>query len=308
MQLVNFGPAGLERPGVDCGERILDVVGALTRRGHHAVSAMVDLISLPEWRLVVDTLVTGATEADYVTKEGLRLGPPVTRPPKVLVVGANTYSHVKEAAVVSKGRTPNRPMIVAKASTAVVGPYDDVVCPTEAVTMDYEVELGVIIGQAARHVTVEDAYRYIAGYTVVNDMSDRNLQTAAHEDVDFYRGHYLGKSYDGFCPAGPALITPDEVGDLLDPASITLRSYVNDDLRQDSDLTDLCFGVPELVSYMSGVMTLLPGDLICTGSPAGVGAFRNPPAYLRPGDTVRTEVGRVGVMVNRIVAPGNRAG
>lgn len=302
MRLVSFGPAGVERPGVLLGEVILDLRAALARRGHYGISTLTDLVSLPYWRRIAELLVDEADDDDLFAASGQRLGSPIPRPGKVIVIGANTYSHVREASVVSRGVPPLRPMAIAKAPTAVVGPYDDVVRPGGARTVDYEVELGVVIGRAARHVTAADALAVVAGFTVVNEMSDRDLQIAAHEDNDFYRGHYLGKSYDGFCPTGPALVTPDELDDLRDPASIQLRTWVNDSLRQDADLTDLCFPVAELVSYLSTVMTLLPGDLICTGSPAGVGAFQDPPTYLSPGDIVRTEVTGLGGTMTRIIA------
>jgi 2-keto-4-pentenoate hydratase/2-oxohepta-3-ene-1,7-dioic acid hydratase in catechol pathway len=302
MRLVSFGPAGVERPGLQVGAQILDLRAALARRGHYGISTLTDLISLPYWRRIAQLLADEAGEEDLLAPGGQRLGAPIPRPGKVIVIGGNTYSHIQEAAIVSRGVPPLRPMAIAKAPTAVVGPGDDVVCPRGAQTVDYEVELGVVIGSAARHVTAGDALSVVAGFTVVNEMSDRDLQIAAHEDNDFYRGHYLGKSYDGFCPAGPALVTPDELDDLRDPASIRLRTWVNDDLRQDADLTDLCFSVAELVAYLSTVMTLLPGDLICTGSPAGVGAFQQPPAYLSPGDIVRTEITGLGGTTTRIVA------
>lgn len=302
MRLVSVGPREVERPGVLLGEHVLDLRAALARRGHRGIATLTDLLSLPYWRQITELLVTEAVADDLLPADGQRIGAPIPTPGKVIVMGANTHSHVAEASRVSHGVPPLRPMAIAKAPTAVVGPHDDVVQPAEASTVDYEVELGVVIGAVTRHVDVADALSAVAGYTVVNEMSDRDLQIAAHEDNDFYRGHYLGKSYDGFCPAGPALVTPDELDHLREPASTRLRTWVNDELRQDSDLADLVFPVAEIVSYLSSVMTLLPGDLICTGSPAGVGAFQSPPAYLSVGDVVRTDITGLGGTTTRIVA------
>ncbi|MGW3635887.1 fumarylacetoacetate hydrolase family protein [Streptomyces sp. NPDC005122] len=301
MRFVSFGPRHVESPGILLGDSILDVRRALARRGHHAIGTLTDLLALPYWREIATVLVEQADLAEMVPVSDTRIGPPVPRPGQVILMGANTFSHVREASVGTDGTPPRRPMAVGKAPGAVVGPTDDIVQPLGAGTVDYEVELGVVIGTVARHVPVERALDVIAGVTVVNDMSDRDLQSAVHEDNNFYRGHYLGKSYDGFCPTGPALVTTDELNDLREPAAIRLRSWVNDELRQDADLEDLVFDVPRIVSYLSTIMSLMPGDLICTGSPAGVGAFQEPPAYLRAGDRIRTEITGLGGTANLIV-------
>lgn len=297
MKLVSFGTAGTERPGVLLGDEIVDVRAALARRGHYAIDTMSDLISLPGWRQLAQHLVDERVEGDVVATKDHRLGAPVPRPSKVIVIGANTYSHVAEAAAVSNNEPPRELLALAKASTAVIGPHDDVVRPDGARTLDYEVELGVVIGAAVRNVSESDALEAVAGYTSVNEMSDRDMQISTHETNDFYRTHYLGKSYDGFCPAGPALVTLDEIGP---PEDTRLRTWVNDELRQDDTMLDLIFPVAQIVSYLSRVMTLLPGDLICTGSPAGVGAFREPKGYLEPGDIVRTDITGIGGTANLI--------
>ena len=297
MKLVSFGGVGIERPGVLLGDEILDVRAALARRGHFAIDTTSNLISLPGWRVLAQRLVDEREDADLVAAVDHRLGAPIPRPGKVIVIGANTYSHVAEAASVSHNEPPLEVMALAKASTAVVGPRDDVVRPDGARTLDYEVELGVIIGAAARNVSEADARDVIAGFTSVNEMSDRDMQISRHETNDFYRTHYLGKSYDGFCPSGPALVTLDEMGE---PGETRLRTWVNDDLRQDDTMLDLVFPVERIVSYLSRIMTLLPGDLICTGSPAGVGAFREPLGYLEPGDLVRTDITGIGGTNNLI--------
>ncbi|WP_072806095.1 fumarylacetoacetate hydrolase family protein [Rhodococcoides yunnanense] len=297
MKLVSFGSVGIERPGVLQGGQILDVCAALARRGHFGIHTMIDLISLPHWQEILKVLIDECLPRDWVDASGVRLGAPVPRPGKVIVIGANTYSHVAEAALVSNNEPPLEVMALAKAGTAVVGPNDDVVRPDGARTLDYEVELGVIIGQAVRNIPESRALEAVAGYTSVNEMSDRDMQTSSHETNSFYRTHFLGKSYDGFCPAGPALVTLDEMGE---PGDTRLRTWVNDELRQDDTLLDLVFPVERIVSYLSKVMTLLPGDLICTGSPAGVGAFREPLGYLEPGDTVRTDITGIGGTANLI--------
>lgn len=190
-------------------------------------------------------------------------------------------------------------MILAKATSAVTGPYDPIIHPAATRKLDYEVELGVVIGRTTRFVEERDALDAVAGYVVVNDVSARDIQLAEGEANDFYRAHYLGKSFDTFCPTGPWLVTSDEVGDV---ANLSLRTWVNDELRQEGSTAELCFGVAQIIAHLSSITTLEPGDLICTGSPAGVAAFATPEAFLRPGDVVRCEVGSIGQLVNPVVA------
>lgn len=295
---MSYGLPRQERAGVVIGDRIVDVADAMTSGGHDiAGPSMTDLLQMPEWLAHLEGARLG--DRDGTPLDSVRLGAPVPRPGSVFVVGANTYSHVEEASIFTLGAPPLEPMILAKASSAVVGPNDPIIRPAVTAKLDYEVELGVIIGRRARWVDEADALDAVAGYTVVNDASARDVQLAEGEPNVFYRAHYLGKSFDSFCPAGPWMVTTDE---LPDPTALRLQTWVNGDLRQDGSTSDLCFGIARLVSYLSSILTLEPGDLICSGSPAGVAAFRPPGAYLKPGDVVRCEVEGVGHIENPVVS------
>jgi 2-keto-4-pentenoate hydratase/2-oxohepta-3-ene-1,7-dioic acid hydratase in catechol pathway len=190
-------------------------------------------------------------------------------------------------------------MILAKATSSLCGPFDDVIHPPETRKLDYEVELGVVIGRRCRRIRESEVKDHIAGYMTVNEMSARDIQLAEHESNSFYRVHFIGKSFDTFCPTGPALVTSDEIewGKAL-----RMRTEVNGEVRQDSDTSDLYFGIEALVSYCSQAMTLFPGDIIVTGSPAGVAFFMKPPGFLKPGDRVRCEIEKVGAIENVVRA------
>jgi 2-keto-4-pentenoate hydratase/2-oxohepta-3-ene-1,7-dioic acid hydratase in catechol pathway len=190
-------------------------------------------------------------------------------------------------------------MILAKATSCLCGPFDDIVHPPETKKLDYEVELGVVIGRKARRIKESQVRDHVAGFTTLNELSARDIQLAEHESNPFYRVHFIGKSFDTFCPAGPALVTVDEF-EWGKP--LKMRTEVNGQVRQDSDTSDLYFGVEALVAYISRAMTLFPGDLIATGSPAGVAFFMKPPAFLQPGDRVRCEIEGVGAVENLVRA------
>jgi len=174
-----------------------------------------------------------------------------------------------------------------------------VIHPRETTKLDYELELGVVIGRRCRRIRESEVKDHIAGYMVVNEMSARDIQLAEHEANPFYRVHFIGKSFDTFCPTGPALVTLDE---FQWGKPLKMRTTVNGQVRQDSDTSDLYFGIEKLVSYCSQAMTLFPGDIIVTGSPAGVAFFMKPPGFLRPGDRVRCEIEGVGALENTIRA------
>lgn len=299
MKLVNYGERGRERPGLLLGDRVVDLGDELATAGiGHNAPSIVGLLERPDWRAVLGSL--GPRDAGAGTPvDTVRLGPPIARPGNVYVVGANTHSHIREAASLTLGAPPRAPMILAKATSAISGPRDPIVRPAATRKLDYEVELGVVIGRPTAGVAVCEALDAVAGYLVVNDVSARDVQLAEGEDNPFYRTHYLGKSFNSFCPTGPWLVTSDELGD---PSDLTLRTWVNGELRQDGSTSDLCFDVPAIIAYLSSVVTLMPGDLICTGSPSGVAAFRSPDAFLEPGDVVRCAVGGIGWIENQVVA------
>ncbi len=217
----------------------------------------------------------------------VRLLAPVPRPGKIVGIGLNYRDHAAEG-----GRqVPEYPMIFVKASSAVLAPGDPICLPKVSEQVDFEGELAVILGRRAREVRQEEALEYVAGYTICNDVSARDYQWRS--------GPTAGKSFDTFAPLGPALVTRDEVPD---PHCLEIRTVVSGEEMQHSNTRHLIFTVPYLLHYLSQIFALEPGDVLTTGTPAGVGVFRNPPRFLRPGDTVRIEVEGIGVLENPVKA------
>ncbi|HTV89013.1 MAG TPA: fumarylacetoacetate hydrolase family protein, partial [Stellaceae bacterium] len=244
MKLLRYGPAGQERPGMlDRDGRIRDLSGVVRDLDGEALAPAslarlnaIDPASLP--------LVQGSP----------RLGPCVARVPKIVAIGLNYRLHAQEAGMA----VPSEPIFFLKATSSICGPNDDVIIPKGSQKTDYEVELGIIIGSRASYVAVHDAQRHIAGYCVVNDVSEREFQMERG-------GQWTkGKSADTFCPLGPWLVTADEVPD---PGKLQLWTEVNGERRQNSNTSDLIFGIDHIVSYVSHFMTLEPGDIITTGTP-----------------------------------------
>jgi len=228
----------------------------------------------------------GRVRRDGTPLEELRLLAPIPRPGKVIAIGRNYRDHAAEEGV----EQPPAPLIFAKFPTSVVGPGVDV-CWDPALTsqVDYEAELGVVIGTRAREVGSQDALSFVLGYTCLNDVSARDLQ--------FGDGQWTrGKSLDTFCPIGPVIVSGDEIGDARD---LAIRCFVNGEERQSARTSDLYFGVADIVSHCSQAFTLEPGDVIATGTPAGVGHFRKPPVWLADGDEMVVEIEGIGRLVNR---------
>jgi 2,4-didehydro-3-deoxy-L-rhamnonate hydrolase len=213
---------------------------------------------------------------------------PVDRPGKIIAVGLNYKDHASEQNVTP----PERPMLFAKWQTALIGPGDAIVLPSISDKVDYEAELGVVIGERAKAVPAGSALDVVAGYICVNDVSARDLQ---YSDKQFTRA----KSLDTFCPVGPRLVPASEVGD---SGNLKIRALLNGEVMQDSSTSQLIFSVPELIAFISEAITLEPGDLIATGTPAGVGTFRDPPIYLKNGDEIVVEIERVGELRNPVRA------
>ena len=217
--------------------------------------------------------------------EEVSLRAPVDQPSKVVSVGLNYYDHAEE----QNEDPPDQPLLFSKAPSAIVGPRDSIVIPDAVEQVDYEVELAVIVGRSARYISSGDAHEYIAGYTVFNDVSARDAQFA---DGQFFRG----KSYDTFAPMGPGLVV-----DGFDPNSADISLRVNDEMKQDSSTSEFIFSVGDLFEYITGVMTLSPGDVIATGTPGGVGIFRDPPDLLQSGDTISCHVEGIGTLENPVL-------
>ncbi|MGH9020739.1 MAG: fumarylacetoacetate hydrolase family protein [Acidimicrobiales bacterium] len=229
-----------------------------------------------------------ASRGEAVALASVELLAPVPRPGKVIGIGLNYRAHAAE----SGSAVPTTPVVFAKWASAVVGPGATVAIPPAATMVDYEAELGVVIGARASRVSVADALRHVAGYTVVNDLSARDLQYASSQWT-------MGKALDGFLPMGPWLVTTDE---LPDPQALRLGSRVNGEARQDASTADMIFSVAELISYLSQAITLEPGDVIATGTPSGVAMGMAEPRWLIPGDEVTTWVEGVGELTTRLVA------
>ncbi len=271
MKLVRYGEAGLEKPGLIDGEdrlrdlssHIVDVAGVALDPAALAAMQRIDIASLP-----------------FVEGEP-RLGPCVGGTGKFICIGLNYSDHAAETGAT----VPPEPIIFMKATSAIVGPNDDVLIPRGSTKPDWEVELGVVIGKAAKYVTEADALNYVAGYCVSHDVSERAFQTER-------QGQWTkGKSCDTFGPIGPWLVTTDEVPD---PQNLKLWLKVNNETMQDGTTQTMVYGVAFLVSYLSQFMSLLPGDIISTGTPPGVGMGMKPQRWLQPGDTVELGIEGLG--------------
>jgi 2-keto-4-pentenoate hydratase/2-oxohepta-3-ene-1,7-dioic acid hydratase in catechol pathway len=243
-----------------------------------------------------ETVRTGGSSLFDVQAEGtvlpleqVRLRSPVRQAQKIIGVGLNYPSHVAESV---RGR-PEIPMLFSKFSNALIGPGDPIVLSPLSTFVDYEAELGVVIGTQAHRVSVEAALDFVLGYTCANDVSARDLQ---HADPQWVRA----KGLDTFCPLGPWIVTTDEIPD---PQVLGLRGYVNGELRQEASTGEMLFSVAEIISFISQGLTLEPGDVIVTGTPGGIGWAMDPPVALKPGDQVCVEIEGIGRLVNPVVAP-----
>lgn len=219
---------------------------------------------------------------------GSRLGCPVARPSKIVCIGLNYADH----AIETNATLPSEPVIFMKSTSAITGPNDNIVIPKNSVKTDWEVELAVVIGKKASYVAEADAMNYVAGYALHNDVSEREFQIERGGTWD------KGKGCDTFAPMGPYLVTKDEIKNIN---NLRLWLTVSDKLMQDSNTANLIFKIPHLISYTSQFMTLLPGDIISTGTPAGVGLGMKPPVYLKPGDVVELGIDELGTAKQRVV-------
>lgn len=280
MRFVRYTAGGPPEWGIDCNGSIQRLSGLPGEPPELDDLLNENYLAAVERRLNRDQFPT-------IDKDKITLLAPVPIPGKIVCVGLNYHDHAAE----QDETAPEAPLLFGKAPTAVTDPESPIVHPGDDEQVDYEVELGVVIGTQARHVSAEDATNYIAGYTIVNDISGR---TAQEDDGQFLRG----KSYDTFAPMGPALV-PDRT---LDPEALDVRLRVNGDTKQSSNTKELIFSVEELIEYISKHMTLRTGDVISTGTPGGVGIFRNPPDLLESGDTVEAEIEGIGVLRNHVIA------
>ncbi len=290
MKLVRFGAQGEERPGVwlepeATGDApfILDVRAMAYDIedynahffAHHGLARVAALLREPSLK--------------RVPAAGMRLGPPIAAPGTIMALGKNYADHAREF----DSQVPSSPIVFSKAAASLKGPFDPVVLPDGAHCVDGEVELAVVIGRAARRVSESQALEYVAGYAVLNDVTDRTAQRQVSQ-------WFLGKSPDTFCPLGPFLVTRDEVPD---PHALRLQARLNGQGLQDGTTADMIFKIPYLIAFLSATITLRPGDILATGTPAGVGSARQPPVYLKPGDRMEYSVEGLGVQRNLVTGP-----
>ncbi|NLT72349.1 MAG: fumarylacetoacetate hydrolase family protein [Verrucomicrobiaceae bacterium] len=283
MKLLRFGPKGSEKPGLQLedGSRI-DASGFGMDWNHDFFADPANLGKLAAW------VSTNAASAPRVADD-TRLGPAVARPGKLICIGLNFSDHAEEAGM----EIPAEPIIFFKATSAMVGPNDDVVIPPASEKTDWEVELAFVVGKRASHVTQEEALDHVAGYVLHNDYSERAYQLERG-------GQWVkGKSCDTFAPIGPFVATADEIPD---PENLAMWLTVNGETKQNGNSNKLIFGIAHLVSYLSGFMTLEPGDIVSTGTPPGVGMGANPPQFMKPGDVVELGIEGLGSSKQTAVA------
>jgi 2-keto-4-pentenoate hydratase/2-oxohepta-3-ene-1,7-dioic acid hydratase in catechol pathway len=275
---------GRPEPGVLDGGRIVgirdagfdDVIAAIVG-GEEALER------LKQWVATSPTILsTDAATAHFLS--------PIPRPPKIICIGLNYRDHAAE----SKLAIPEVPTVFCKFSTAVTGHGQPIVLPANSTKPDYEAEFAAVIGKGGRHIPEEEWSAHVFGYTIVNDVSARDFQMATSQWM-------IGKTFDTFAPIGPVIVTADEIAD---PHNLAISLTLNGEVMQNSNTRNLIFQLPRLIAHLSSVFTLEPGDIIATGTPAGVGFARKPPRWLRPGDTVTITVEGIGELTNPVVAEG----
>jgi 2-keto-4-pentenoate hydratase/2-oxohepta-3-ene-1,7-dioic acid hydratase in catechol pathway len=281
MKLIRYGQAGKEKTGVIINDKRYDT-SAFGEDYNEAFFENDGLNRLAAFLKQHEGKLTEVSASE-------RLGSPVARPSKIVCIGLNYAKHAKE----TNAPIPAEPILFFKSTTALVGPNDDIIIPKNSVKTDWEVELAFVIGKKASYVEESDAMDYIAGYCLHNDVSEREFQLERGGTWD------KGKGCDTFAPIGPWLATKDEIADVN---NLRLWLKVNDKIFQDGNTDDLIFNLPKLVSYLSHFMTLLPGDIISTGTPHGVGLGFNPPVYLKPGDVVELGIDGLGTSKQHVKA------
>ncbi|MFW9806791.1 MAG: fumarylacetoacetate hydrolase family protein [Candidatus Thorarchaeota archaeon] len=299
MRLVTYARMGVPSIGVELDSGILDIPDAASHfgrkyhvRGHSFPNTMMDLL---QWESGIDVvrqivqryLKTPAGER-LMTRplNSITLEAPISRPGKIIALGKNYMEHIEETG----SEVPNFPVIFAKFPSSVIGPDDLIPIPEVSSKIDWEVELGVVIGKTCKDVSERKALDFIAGYTIINDISARDLQMS---DGQWVRA----KSLDGFCPMGPCIVTRDELGDA---SKLKMHTKINGKLKQQSSTSNMVFDVPQILAYLSKSFTLEPGDIISTGTPSGVGFVREPPEFLKSGDKIELYIEKIGYLKNKI--------
>ena len=283
MRLVSFRrPDGRAEAGVLSDSRVVGLAGA----GFPDMLAV--LASGLEGRAKIENWIYQPPAQSTFALSSVKLLAPVPRPTKLICVGLNYRDHAAE----TKSEIPKVPTIFNKFITSVIGPGDPIVLPKNSTQPDYEAEFAFVIGKGGRHIAAGDWPKHVFGYTIVHDVSARDFQRATTQWL-------MGKTFDTFAPMGPYLVTADEI---LDPHALDISLRIGNELLQNSNTRELIFKVPELIEYLSSVFTLEPGDIVSTGTPAGVGFTRNPPRFLKPGDEVVIQIAGLGELRNPVVA------
>ena len=275
MKLIRFGEINNEKPGVLLPDGTKIDVSKFVKDYDEHFFGNQGIEKLNIW-------LEKNHDSCPVVENDIRLGPPLLRPSKIVCVGLNYSKHAKESGM----DVPEEPVLFFKASSAIIGPYDSIIIPKGSEKSDWEVELAIVIGNKASYVSEKDALSHVAGYVLHNDVSERSFQLERS-------GQWVkGKSCDTFTPIGPFIATPDEIGD---PNNLNLWLKLNGEQMQNSNTSDFIFNIQQVVSYISQFMTLLPGDVISTGTPFGVGLGLNPPRYLKDGDVIELGIDGLGV-------------
>lgn len=309
MKLLSMLVEGHNRAGVLIGEEVLDVTayceimevkGEWTEADQHTEDAYRDALDVLRqgltWRNnIVATIESSAALLGELKATGAliplsaaRLNSPVAHPGKILAVGLNYAAHAAEG----NANPPEFPLVFSKSVTALIATRDDIKLPRVSEMIDYEAELAVVIGKEAKSVSAASALEHVAGYTIMNDVTARDLQKRERQWV-------RAKGLDTFAPCGPWLVTTDEI---VDPHSLDIELVVNGEVRQHSNTADLIFKIPQLIEFISQDLTLKPGDIIATGTPSGVGAYMDPPVFLKDGDQIDITIERIGVLSNAVSA------
>ncbi|MDC3423411.1 fumarylacetoacetate hydrolase family protein [Aquibacillus sp. 3ASR75-11] len=296
MKLVTFMKESLPSLGVKVEEGIIDIASALSSQPmQHVPTEVMDVIYGGEETLSVltdfiSTLDISSDSPYMLNEKDLDWGPCVTNPSKIICIGLNYRRHADE----TNAPYPESPILFNKFNNTLTGNLCDIAVPRETNQLDYEVELGIVIGKSAKYISKESALDHVFGYYTANDLSARDLQFKTNQWL-------LGKTCDGFSPLGPYLVSADEVGN---PNNLSLKTIVNGEVRQDSNTSDMIFYCDEIISYISQYMTLSPGDVILTGTPEGVvlGLPEEERVYLQPGDEVTVEIEKLGKLTNAFVA------
>jgi 2-keto-4-pentenoate hydratase/2-oxohepta-3-ene-1,7-dioic acid hydratase in catechol pathway len=279
MKLIRFGEAGKEKTGVIINDKKYDT----SAFGEDYGESFFENDGLTRLSYFLeDSLLPEITE-------DVRLGCPLGRPSKIVCIGLNYIDHARE----TNATPPTEPVIFMKSTTAITGPFDNIIIPKKSIKTDWEVELAIVIGKKASYVSEEEAMDYVAGYVLHNDVSEREFQIERGGTWD------KGKGCDTFAPIGPFFATKDEIAD---PHNLRLWLKVNGKTMQDGNTSNFIFNIPHLISYTSQFMTLLPGDIISTGTPAGVGLGMKPPVYLKPGDVIELGIDGLGEAKQTLVA------